>query len=212
MDAVPRPLRSDRQADQRAVDRALDAAKRCCEKWGVARVTVDDIAAEAGMSRATLYRLFPGGKDVLFEALRVRELNAFLADLTDHLHGITSLDELIVRAVVYATKEMRDDVHLALMMASAPGEVLAQFTIDGLPRIVRLTTAYLLPFVKPYLNHDDAVLLLEVVTRLVISCFFGPSEHVDFGDEASTRAFLSKLLPWVFTGSAPILTLPGGRP
>ena len=47
-------------------DRVLDAAKRCCERWGMAKVTVDDIAAEAGISRATLYRLFPGAKEVLY--------------------------------------------------------------------------------------------------------------------------------------------------
>jgi AcrR family transcriptional regulator len=60
-------------------DRVLDAAKRCCERWGVAKVTVDDIAAESGVSRATLYRLFPGGRDVLYEALRVRETEEFMA-------------------------------------------------------------------------------------------------------------------------------------
>ena len=55
-----------------AEDRVLDAATRCCDRWGMAKVTVDDIAAEAGISRATLYRLFPGGKEVLYEALRRR--------------------------------------------------------------------------------------------------------------------------------------------
>ena len=60
------------QADGRSVeDRVLDATERCCEKWGIAKVTVEDIAAESGVSRATIYRMFPGGKDVLFEALRV---------------------------------------------------------------------------------------------------------------------------------------------
>ena len=63
--------------------RVLDAAKSCLEKWGVDKVTIDDIAASAGVSRATLYRMFPGGKDVLFDALRVRELEDFfgLGDL-----------------------------------------------------------------------------------------------------------------------------------
>src|SRR4029453_18900583 len=59
--------------------RILDAAKSCCERWGFAKVTIDDIAAESGVSRATLYRLFPGGKDVLVDALRVRELEEFFA-------------------------------------------------------------------------------------------------------------------------------------
>ena len=53
----------------------------CCERWGLDKVTIDDIAHDSGVSRATLYRLFPGGKDVLFEALRVRELEEFFAVL-----------------------------------------------------------------------------------------------------------------------------------
>ena len=54
-------------------DRVLDAVKACCERWGMAKVTIDDIAAEAGCSRATVYRLFPGGKDNIYETLRQRE-------------------------------------------------------------------------------------------------------------------------------------------
>ena len=69
--------------------RVLDATKVCCERWGIAKVTIDDIAAEAGVSRATLYRMFPGGKDVLFDALRVHELEAFF---TDGRTGVTGLD------------------------------------------------------------------------------------------------------------------------
>ena len=69
----------------------LDAAKSCCERWGIAKVTIDDIANEAGVSRATLYRMFPGGKDVLFEALRVRELEDFFTRLSAHLDGADRL-------------------------------------------------------------------------------------------------------------------------
>lgn len=194
---------------RRAEDRALDAARTCCEKWGVSRVTVDDIAAEAGMSRATLYRLFPGGKDVLFEALRVRQLNEFLDELSEHLDGLTAIDDLLVGAVAFATRALRDDPHLALMMAAEPGEVLANFTVDGLPRILRQVSEHLLPFIEPHLGRY-AVAVLEVVTRLVISCFLSPSEFVDFGDEASARAFLSQLLPAVFAASATDHPHPGG--
>ena len=67
--------------------RVLDAAKRCCERWGIDKVTVDDIADESGVSRATMYRMFPGGKDVLFEALRVRELDEFFTRLLRQVEG-----------------------------------------------------------------------------------------------------------------------------
>jgi AcrR family transcriptional regulator len=204
LDAPPVPRH--REAEQRA----LDAAKVCCEKWGVSRVTVDDIAAEAGLSRATLYRIFPGGKDVLFEALRVRELNEFLDELSARISDLSAIDDLLVGAVSFATRALRDDPHLALMMAAEPGEVLANFTVDGLPRILRQVSEHLLPFVQPHLGHDDAVAVLEVVTRLVISCFLSPSQLVDFGDEASARAFLTTLLPQVFARDTTDRTHPGG--
>ena len=42
---------------------SIDAALRCIARWGVAKTTLDDVAREAGCSRATVYRVFPGGKD-----------------------------------------------------------------------------------------------------------------------------------------------------
>ena len=102
----------------------LDATKACCERLGFAKVTIDDIAAEAGVSRATIYRLFPGGKDVLFEALRVRELEEFFDVLRAEVAGADTLEELLVRTVVAATRELRADDHLALMLAAEPGEAL----------------------------------------------------------------------------------------
>ena len=118
--------------------RVLDAAKSCCERWGFAKVTIDDIAAESGVSRATLYRLFPGGKDVLFDALRVRELEEFFALLASQVEATDNLEDLLVASVVVATRELHADQHLALMMASEPGEALSQLTVAGLPRIIRM--------------------------------------------------------------------------
>src|SRR4026207_115186 len=102
--------------------RVLDAATTCCERGGVAAVGIEDVANEAGVSRATLYRLFPGGKDVLFDALRVRELEEFFALLASQVETTDNLDALLVATVVAATRELRADQHLAVMMASEPGE------------------------------------------------------------------------------------------
>jgi AcrR family transcriptional regulator len=171
--------------------RVLDAAKSCCERWGIDKVTIDDIAAAAGVSRATLYRMFPGGKDVLFDALRVQELEDFFVRLTAGLDGVTELEDVIVRTVVVATTELRHDEHLALMLASEPGHTLSNLTVEGLPRIIRMASLFLAPKIEPYLDRATATRLVDLLARLVISYFLAPSDHVDFGDADSARQFIT---------------------
>ena len=176
-------------------DRVLEATRRCCEKWGIAKVTVEDIAAESGVSRATIYRMFPGGKDVLFEALRVRELEDFFALLRAQVEGADSLEDLLVRTVVAATQELRADDHLALMLASEPGSRARRPHGRGpaadhplrqrLPRPARRAV--------PRRARRHAA-LIDVLARLTISYFLSPSDHVDLGDEASARRFLAPVL------------------
>jgi AcrR family transcriptional regulator len=188
----------------RAELRVLDAAKACCERWGFAKVTIDDIAAESGVSRATLYRLFPGGKDVLFEALRVRELDDFFAVLASQLDTTDTLEDLLVATVVAATRELRADEHLALMLASEPGETLSQLTVDGLPRIIRMATVTLTPAVARYIAADAAQRLIDVLARLTISYFLAPSADVDLGDEQSARSFLRPVIAVLAPSAAPV--------
>jgi AcrR family transcriptional regulator len=183
--------------------RILDAAKSCCERWGFAKVTIDDIAAESGVSRATLYRLFPGGKDVLFDALRVRELEEFFAILASQVEATDNLEDLLVASVVAATRELQADQHLALMMASEPGEALSQLTVAGLPRIIRMATITLTPLVGSYVPPATATRLIDVLARLTISYFLAPSADVDLSDEASARAFLHPVIA-VLAPSSPV--------
>ena len=46
-------------------ERILEATYACIARYGMAKTTVEDAAREARMSRATVYRYFPGGKEQL---------------------------------------------------------------------------------------------------------------------------------------------------
>lgn len=54
-----------------ARDGILDAALELVGRQGLAELTMDDLAAAAGVSRATLYRLFPGKPALFRELMRV---------------------------------------------------------------------------------------------------------------------------------------------
>lgn len=182
--------------DQSLSDAILDATKVAIERWGVERLTINDVCEAAKVSRATLYRAFPGGKEVLLEALRVRELELFFTTLRAHAEGEATLEDTIVRCMVVATSELRSDQHLALMLAAEPGEVATQLTVQGVPRIVRVATAYLTPLLEPYLSRKDAADLVEVLARMVISYFLAPSSRFDFTNEHQVRAFVRAHVPF----------------
>jgi AcrR family transcriptional regulator len=172
-----------------AEDRVLFAAERCCERWGMERVTIDDIAAEAGISRATLYRLFPGGKDVLFEALRQRSTEIFFTRLSTRLHAADSFEGVIASVLAESTKALREDEHLQVMLASRPGEVVYSLGFADQPRIIDVATQFLTPLVAPFIDASRAGALAEWLVRVVLSYFFTPSTHVDLADEDSAAAF-----------------------
>lgn len=139
MDSPTNPTRHAQISEMES--RILDSTKTCIEHWGVSRFTVSDVCELAGVSRATLYRLFPGGKEILLEALHVRSLDEFFATLLARAQGATSLEQLLVRCIVVATNELRSDEHLALVLATEPGTTLTQFTVAGMPRTVRVASS-----------------------------------------------------------------------
>ena len=174
--------------------RVLDAARVCCARWGVSKVTVDDIATEARISRATLYRLFPGGRDVLFEALRERDIRQFLVALDAHLADAPTYEDIVVRIISHATLQLRDDVQLRLMLASEPGEVAHNLGVESMPRIIRLASALIGPRVAPYIGLNGSVELAEWLSRIVVSYFLAPSELLDLGDPAQAAAFVRRFV------------------
>lgn len=60
-------------------DKVLDAAGRAVARVGIHKVSMDDIAAEAKMSRATLYRRY-GSRDAIIAALISQQARPFVED------------------------------------------------------------------------------------------------------------------------------------
>ena len=188
-------MTSDTTVQPRDIEAAIfSAVDSCVTQWGWDKVTMDDICVTAGVSRATVYRLFPGGRDVLFEAVRLGKLEDFFTAMRANVEGSESLEELLVRCIVVASSELQHDEHLAMMLASVPGETLGDLTVSGVGRIVRVATAFITPLTDEFIPADEAAHIVEVMCRLVISYYLSPSSTLDFANEDATRSFVRTFL------------------
>ena len=79
------------------LERILDAAQTCLDKHGIRKTTMEDIAAEAGMSRPAVYQYVRGKQDAyrrlsdrLYSQTLVRARGAAATDgtLTQRLDGV----------------------------------------------------------------------------------------------------------------------------
>lgn len=99
-----------------ARQRLLDAAESCFERFGVMKTTVEDVAAAARVSRATVYRYFEG-RDELILGVLLREADRFLGRLANRLSAQPDFTSAVVEGVVFTVNAVRKDPHLALLFA-----------------------------------------------------------------------------------------------
>jgi AcrR family transcriptional regulator len=202
-----RPIGSDPDT---AEARLVAAALRCIARWGVAKTTADDIAREAGVSRATLYRAFPGGRDVVLAAVLRHEVGRFFATVSSELDRADSLEDLLVCGFVEADTFLRNHAALRYLIVHEPDRLLPGSTLERLSRVVALAAGFAEPHLARFVPADRARSSAELVTRLAISFALVPSTTVDLGDAASVRHFIrTHVLPGL-TAAAPARSQPLG--
>lgn len=167
--------------------RVVDAVLRCIARWGVAKTTLDDIAREAGLSRATVYRLFPGGKDALLESVTVSEVSRFLGAVGSRLDEADSLEELLVAGITEAGHHLTTHAALQYLMVHEPETVLPSIAFGAMDSVLRAVSDFTAPYLATYMPVEDAPRAAEWVGRIVISYVSCPADGVDLANEQSVR-------------------------
>jgi AcrR family transcriptional regulator len=101
-----------------AREHILDATEACFARHGLDKTTIDDIAAEAGLSRSMLYRHFRG-RDELLTGVLARLTDRFTADLADRVDDHVTLGGLIVEAMTAVVVTARSDPTIARMFVGS---------------------------------------------------------------------------------------------
>jgi len=175
--------------------RVIDAALSCFSRWGVAKTTLDDIAREAGCSRATIYRLFPGGKDVVLDAVAGRELARFFTGLEAELARTQhDLEDLVVAGVTYAARAIRDHAALQFLVAYEPEVVLPLVAFERCNHVLDHAAAFCTPYLEPHVGKEWAPRAGEWITRMVLSYSLVPASGFDLADEDDARRFVRSFI------------------
>src|SRR3954447_27078270 len=115
--------------------RIRDAALVCVGRFGLAKTTVDDIAREAGCSRATLYRYYEG-KSAILHAAVAAELDRVGTALVDIGRAETTFADAVVAVVGRATREVRGHDALQFLLAHEPEAVLGHLAFGPGDRVL----------------------------------------------------------------------------
>lgn len=185
-------------------DRLAGGMLRCFARFGVAKTTIDDIAREAGCSRATLYRAFPGGKDELVAAVVGGEVRRFFDEIARRLEGLVDLEDLLVVAMATAVEQIEAHEALAFLVAHEPELVWPHVAFSELNQVLARAAAFFEPYLVERLGLEDARRVGEWVARIVLSHVVcppgdgGPGAGRRSLDEAAARRLVrSFVMPGV---------------
>ena len=181
------------------VDRIIDSALVLVARWGVSKSSLADIAKEAGCSRATVYRSFPGGKSQLFAAVAARELAGYMESVIEVITVADDLDDALTSALVVSARLLRDHPAAQFVLAYEPDLMLPFLGFKQVDRLYDHAARALSPHLERLVAPARAAWLVEWAARLFITYLFNPDPEVDLVVVADTRRLVQSYLLPAFT-------------
>jgi AcrR family transcriptional regulator len=183
-------------------ERIMAAAIRCVEAAGVKAVSLEDVAAEAGLSRTTIYRHFPGGRNQLMQETATWEVARFWRRLAEAVADLPTMEDRLEAGLVIGAKLIRKSRIMANLMdpdldelvsALRPSESLVHQVIRDYMRDL-LETEDGRGRLRPGVDLDESA---DYVTRMILSALGSPAGW-DLTDAEQTRRFVrTQILPGV---------------
>lgn len=171
-------------------ERVLEATYACVARFGMGKTTVEDVVKESGVSRATIYRLFPEGRDDLLREAVAWEAGRFMGRLAEAVAGAPDLPSLVEEALRFGHRALLEHEVLQKVLATEPERLLPMLTVDQRP--LRIAEAFLRPYIqraaekgelRPGLDIEEAT---EYVARMLLSIAGSPGA-LDLDDPYAVR-------------------------
>ncbi len=181
-------------------DRILEATYNCVARRGLAKTTIEDAARAAKVSRATVYRTFPGGRDELVNAVVGWATLVFFTRLYEQVHDAVGLEQVMERGIMFAHRSIVEHEVLQRVMQTEPDKLLPALTVES-NRIRQGIAEFLVPYLEQrgVAAGVDLNQAADFLARMVLSYMASPGRW-DLDDPAQVAQLVrAELLPGVVT-------------
>jgi AcrR family transcriptional regulator len=173
--AEPRARSSSGGTGGDTATRILDATLAAMGDHGIARLSLEDVAKRAGLSRQTVYRYFPS-KGVLLEATVLREEQVFIANMISAAERHRELEPALRAAIEAAMRTGQGHALLNRLLATEPNSMVALVTTDRGPVLsaARPALEEILAGWLPRAPKARSGMAADAVARLLVSYVMNP--------------------------------------
>jgi len=157
--------------------RIVEATTACLDRAGLAKTSLSDVAAEAGVTRQTVYRYFPGLKDIL-RAVALAGVEEFAGRMERHLATFGTAAEAAVESVVFAVRTLPGEPHMGLLLQAGEADYFTDGVVSPLAFSYGARILRNLPIdwaAAGIATEEDLQGLAEVLMRLFLSFLQYPS-------------------------------------
>jgi len=173
--------------DTEARERIIASAMRCIDRYGPTRTSLSDVAAELGVTRQTVYRLFPSTEN-LFQAVSIAAADTFVDRMVARVRDLTDPAEMLVECIAFTVERLHQERYLSLLLVRGQASLTQQFTSEVPSDLTRALLARLpidwqaLGSTPPHMDE-----LVEIYLRTLQSLVIDPGPP---RSRSETRAFL----------------------
>lgn len=176
---MPRSRRTGVPEPRDTRERILAGAREALSRHGLAKLSMSDVSACAGVSRGTVYRYFPS-LDGLLRELSMAEAERFRREVLGAARDAPDVADRLRIVLEYATQRVQTHSALQRLLETDPGDVLRSireqypFIRDELGSLLRPLLAASAPVASGRVAAEP---LLDALVRVLVAAYLFPGDE-----------------------------------
>jgi len=149
-------------------ERIAQASMACLALNGFEKVTLNDIAKLAGVSRPTVYSYFKDSNEVLQYAL-LQSAYRFSEEIILHLKKFNGVSERVLEAMLFCLKRLPDEPALALISSPEIAKLVNEYALSSIEGNEICKKIFSVIYQDHLISKQDLNDVMEICIRFLLS-------------------------------------------